>query len=285
MKKVILTGDDFGLSISVNEGIEDAHRHGTLCCASLMIRGQAARDAVERARRLPALRVGLHLVLVDGWPVVPAEVIPHLVDKRGRFSSFLFGAGVNFFFRTKVRQELESEIRAQFEAFRSTGLLLDHVNTHHHIHLHPTISRMILKIGRDYGMRAMRLPYEPFLPSWRASRSRIFQRIGTSVLVGPWISLLRKRLKKQKVNSNDFVFGMNDTGRLNLDLVLRFFTQLPPGVTEICLHPENSGKDHTEGNHWRQREYEALVHPALTQELLASGIQLISFSDLSGRDH
>ncbi len=285
MKKIILTGDDFGLSLSVNEGIEDAHRHGTLSCASLMMRGQAAKDAVERARRLSSLRVGLHLVLVDGLPVVPAEAIPHLVDERGRFSSFLFGAGVNFFFRPTVRQELESEIRAQFEAFRSTGLLLDHVNTHHHIHLHPTVSRIILKIGKDYGMRAMRLPYEPALPSWRSSRSRVFQRMGTSILVSPWVSLLRKRLRNEEVNSNDFVFGMNDTGHLDLDLVLRFLNQLPPGVTEIYFHPEISETDRADGNHARQREHEILVHPTLSQELLASGIQLISFSELSDSDH
>jgi len=33
-----------------------------------MVGGPAAADAVARARRLPDLRVGLHLVLVDGHP-------------------------------------------------------------------------------------------------------------------------------------------------------------------------------------------------------------------------
>ena len=37
-----------------------------LAATSLMVGADAAADAVERARRLPDLRVGLHLVLADG---------------------------------------------------------------------------------------------------------------------------------------------------------------------------------------------------------------------------
>jgi hopanoid biosynthesis associated protein HpnK len=280
VKKIILTGDDFGLSLSVNEAIEQASRDGILSCASLMVGAEAATDAVDRARRL-SLRVGLHLVLVDGLPVLPPETIPNLVDQRGRFSSSLFGAGINFFFWPKARQELESEIRAQFEAFRKTGLTLDHVNAHHHMHIHPAVLNLILRIGRDYGMRAMRLPREPLLPSWRASKNNLLRRAGTWLLLAPWVSLLKKKLKAAGVDSNDFVFGMNDSGHMNLDLLLAFITQLPQGVTEIYFHPEICNVDRTGEDPRRKREYEVLIHPGLHQAILASGIQLISFSDLN----
>jgi len=36
----------------VNEAVEHAHRNGVLMAASLMVAGDAAADAVERARRL-----------------------------------------------------------------------------------------------------------------------------------------------------------------------------------------------------------------------------------------
>jgi predicted glycoside hydrolase/deacetylase ChbG (UPF0249 family) len=68
-KRVIVTADDFGLTVAVNQGVEQAHREGILTAASLMVGGAAADDAVERARRLPTLRVGLHVVLVQGRPV------------------------------------------------------------------------------------------------------------------------------------------------------------------------------------------------------------------------
>ena len=49
MKELIITGDDFGLSQSVNEAIEEAHRQGLLHGASLMVGAKATTDAVERA--------------------------------------------------------------------------------------------------------------------------------------------------------------------------------------------------------------------------------------------
>jgi hopanoid biosynthesis associated protein HpnK len=269
VKKIIVTGDDFGLSFRINEAVEEAHRRGILTTASLMVGGKAAKDAVDRARRLSSLRVGLHVVLVDGSPILPPQVVPDLVTKKGEFSSHLVRAGINFFFRQQVRRQLEDEIRAQFQAFLDTGLPLDHVNSHHHMHLHPTVSELVLKIGRGYGVRAMRLPYEPLLPSWRASRKGLLRRAGTWLLLSPWVSLLKKKFKRARVHSNDFVFGMNDSGHMNLDLVFRFLSQLPPGVTEIYFHP---GSD--------TNELEALTHPAMRKALLSSQTQTISFSDL-----
>ncbi|MDE0854568.1 MAG: ChbG/HpnK family deacetylase, partial [Nevskia sp.] len=55
---LIVTADDFGLHAAVNEAVELAHRDGVLTAASLMVGAPAAADAVQRARRLPRLRVG-----------------------------------------------------------------------------------------------------------------------------------------------------------------------------------------------------------------------------------
>jgi len=269
MKRLIITGDDFGLSLAVNEAIEEAHREGVLSTASLMVGAKASADAMERARRLPTLRVGLHIVLVEGSPVLPTQEVPDLVDERGWFSSHLIRAGINFFFRPKVRRQLEAEIRAQFQAFQGTGLPMDHVNTHHHIHLHPTVSGILLKVGKEYGLRAIRLPYEPLIPSWRASRKAFFQRLTTWLFLLPWITFLRKRLKHENVHSNQFLFGMNDSSRMDLDLFLCFLQHLPQGVTEIYFHPGDN-----------TNELEALTNPAIPQALLSSQIQTISFSDL-----
>ncbi|HET8585835.1 MAG TPA: hopanoid biosynthesis-associated protein HpnK, partial [Casimicrobiaceae bacterium] len=139
MKKLIVTADDFGAAREVNEAVELAHTKGILTAASLMMSGDAVDDAIARARRLPTLRVGLHLVLVDGKPVLPPAAIPALVDRDGRFPRDLVRAGVNLFLRPDARRQLAAEIAAQFDAFAATGLALDHVNAHHHFHLHPSV--------------------------------------------------------------------------------------------------------------------------------------------------
>jgi len=283
MKKLIITGDDFGFTVPVNEAIEEAHCRGVLTTASLMMGSTATGDAVERARRLPSLKIGLHLVLVDGRPVSPAQEVPNLVDSQGEFSSHLVCAGINFFFRPRVRRQLEEEIRAQFQAFQKTGFPLDHVNTHHHMHLHPTVLRLVLKVGREFGLRAIRLPYEPILPSWRASRKGFFQKAGTGLVLAPWIALLKGRLKRANICSNQFVFGMNDSGKLDLDLVLRLIKNLPPGISEIYFHPaicQCPEMDRTIEHRGHQLEFEALTSPVLQEALRASGVETITFSDL-----
>src|SRR6266699_5092946 len=161
LRRLIVTADDFGRDVAINEAVEAASRDGILCGASLMVAAPAAEDAVARARRLPGLRVGLHLVLTDGSPVLPRGEIRGLVGADGRFDDRQIRAGLRYFFAPGVRRLLAAEIRAQFEAFRATGLALDHVNAHQHMHLHPTVARLMIEIGRDYGIRAVRLPAEP----------------------------------------------------------------------------------------------------------------------------
>src|SRR6185437_4840138 len=163
-RRLIVCADDFGRDLAVNEAVERACRDGILTCASLMVAAPAASDAVIRARRLPELRVGLHLVLIDGEPVLPPAERGPLARRDGRFDENQLRAAVSYFFRPGVRARLAAEIRAQFAAFRATGLALDHVNAHKHMHLHPTVARLIIEIGRDHELRAVRLPAEPQAP-------------------------------------------------------------------------------------------------------------------------
>jgi len=283
VKRLIVTGDDFGLSAPVNAAVERAYQNGILTTASLMVGGAAAADAVGRVRRLPGLKVGLHVVLVCGRPVLPSADLPDLTDGNGNLPSDLFRAGVSFFFRPAVRRQLEAEIRAQFEAFRATGLRLDHVNTHNHMHLHPTVCALILKVGRDYGMSAVRVPYEPLLPSWRASREGLLRRLRAWILLGPWVRMMVNALRRAKLQHNDFVFGMQDTGRMSTDRVLALVSQLPEGVTEIYFHPAVRKSPETPWpEHYNcEAELEALTSPVVAAALKALGIRRISFSDLA----
>jgi predicted glycoside hydrolase/deacetylase ChbG (UPF0249 family) len=93
VRQLIVTGDDFGFALPVNEAIEIAHRDGILSAASLVVGGAALADAVERARRLPRLRVGLHVVLVEGRPVLPPQAVPDLVDADGEFHTDMTASG------------------------------------------------------------------------------------------------------------------------------------------------------------------------------------------------
>jgi chitin disaccharide deacetylase len=240
MKHVVFTADDFGLSESVNEAVERAHRDGILNAASLMVAGPAAADAVRRARALPSLRVGLHLVVIEGPAVLPVTVIPDLVDAAGQFPSDQFRLGVRYFFRPHVRRQLAAEIRAQFAAFAATGLTLDHANAHKHMHLHPTTGRLMIDIGRDFGLRAVRVPAEP---------PGVLARCGTVVGLGGralyhWSKLLRRQVRAAGMITTDHCFGMAWTGHMTGDRMRCLLAELPEGTSEIYFHPA-TGRDAT----------------------------------------
>jgi len=233
-KFLIVTADDFGLHDAVNDAIEQASRAGILTAASLMVGAPAADDAVRRARGLPNLRVGLHVVLADGSAMLAPDVIPSLVDHAGRMDSRMFIRGLRFFTLPWVRRQLEAEIRAQFSAFARTGLPLDHVNVHKHFHLHPSLLEMLLRIGREFGVYAMRVPDEPF---WFATRSGGWSAGASGALLAPWIALMKLRLRSAGIFHNDHIFGIAASGAMDEAKLLQIVARLPHGVTEIYLHP------------------------------------------------
>jgi chitin disaccharide deacetylase len=273
LRYLIVTADDFGLHESVNEAVEQASRAGTLNAASLMVTAGATEDAVRRARRLPNLRVGLHVVLADGWSALDAHLIPDLADSSGRMHGDMFLRGVRFFFKPAARRQLEAEVRAQFAAFARTGLTLDHVNVHKHFHIHPTILGTLLKVGSEYGMRAMRVPDEPF---WFAARSAGSLQGLAQAALSPWIALMKLRLRRARIFHNDRVFGMAASGAMDQAALLAILNRLPSGVSEIYLHPatESGARIAVSMSRYRHAvELEALSSPSVRSALEAVGFR------------
>jgi hopanoid biosynthesis associated protein HpnK len=199
-----------------------------------MVAAPAAADAVRRARRLPNLRVGLHIVLADGSSSLPPQQIPGIADGDGRMGQDMFVRGVRYFASAAVRKQLEAEIRAQFLAFARTGLPLDHVNAHKHFHLHPTILGILIRMAREFGARAMRVPDEPF---WFAARAKRWDSAAGGTLLTPWLMLMRHRMRVAGIFHNDWVFGIAKSGSMDEEQLLAILARLPRGVTEIYLHP------------------------------------------------
>lgn len=284
MKQLIVTADDFGLAPAVNEAVEEAHRHGILSAASLMVTGSAATDAITRARRLPNLGIGLHLVLVDGRPALPPEEIPDLVGPDGRFHSNVTKVGINIFFRPRVRAQVEREIRAQLELFHGTGLALDHVNSHHHFHVHPTVAAILVRVASEYGVKAVRVPYERPIESWRAAGDRLVKRLLTWTTQGYWAKSLRRRLDAAGIRSNDCVLGLSDTGDMSVARVVRYAAHLPNGVSELYVHAAIerwAGAETWPPNYVCRGEFEALVDGGVIATLKRADVRPVPFSALA----
>lgn len=275
MKQLVVTADDFGLAGEVNEAVETAHQHGILTAASLMVAGPAAQDAIALAQRLPRLRVGLHIVLVEGTPMLPPERVPGLVDAKGCFRTDMARLGLDIALRRDVRRQLRAEIEAQFEAYRATGLALDHVNAHKHFHLHPMIATEIMAVGARYGLRGLRVPREPASVLARVEP----QAARTAAWVtAPWAALLNRRARRAGLQTPDAVFGLAWSGAMTTSRLVGLLWHLPEGRSEIYLHPATTDNfaGHAPGYHYAE-ELAALVAPDVIAA--ARGLELSGYSD------
>jgi chitin disaccharide deacetylase len=241
-----------------------------------MVGAPAATRAVELARRLPRLAVGLHLALVDADPVLPPSAVPDLVDRRGRFRTNMALAGAAMFFLPHVRRQMQAEIRAQFEAFLATGLKLDHVTAHKHFHLHPSILSAVVELAKEFGAPAVRAPMEPeAVPRIDGARPGL-----TAYALAPLARVQRARLRRAGVATPDQVFGLAWSGAMTSSRLSGLIAHLPQGVTEIYTHPAtSSGFAGAAPDYRYQEELAALTSPDLRRQIAEAGVVSGGFSD------
>ena len=259
----------------MNEGVERAHRDGILSTASLMVAGPAAADAVRRAASMPGLRVGLHLVVIEGPAADPAAA-PALVDAAGQFPSDQLRLSIGYAFSPVQRRQLAAEIRAQFRAFAATGLRLDHANAHKHMHLHPTVGRMMIEEGLPHGLPALRIPAEP--PRVMAALG-VPQGPGAHALYA-WTRLLRLQARRAGLHTNDHAFGIAWSGHMTAARMLRLASQLPVGMSELYFHPAASRDallTRLMPEYEHEAELAALCDPAVRTALARAGIGLTTY--------
>jgi hopanoid biosynthesis associated protein HpnK len=233
MQSIIFSADDFGLTESVNEAVERAHVEGVLTQASLMVTAPAAGDAVSRAKNLPNLNIGLHLVLVDGDSILGHAKLPHITTPDGKFPRAQAALGLRYFFSPAARRELAAEIRAQFTAYAATGLPLHHADTHKHMHLHPTVGRLIIDIGKEFGLTRIRVPSEPPAVLRVCGETTGF----ADQALYAWSRVLRAQARRAGFCAPDHVFGIKLSGHMTAPRVARLLENLPAGESEIYFHP------------------------------------------------
>ena len=271
MKRLIVNADDFGLSTSVNAAVIRAHRDGILTSASLMVNEPGCAEAVALAKENPKLGVGLHLTLLMGHSALPPDKIPGLVNERGEFSNSPVGVGMAYFFKRGLREQLRAEIHAQFEKFRATGLPLDHVNGHLHLHLHPVVFKILMADEAQLGIRHLRLTRDCLARSRRMAGGRWFYRASHAAIYEWLSSRVREPLRQRGIRHAQITFGLLQDSRVDEDYVLKLLPELPPGDSELYAHPSLDKFKH---------EFDALVSPRVKARVQELGLELIRYQDL-----
>jgi len=271
LRRLVVNADDFGRSASINQAIIKAHREGILTSASLMVNEPGFTEAVGLAAQNPQLGVGLHLTLLCGCSALPQETIPGLVDGNGRFDERPVVVGFRYFFQRQLRQQLRAEIHAQFRKFRDSGLRLDHINGHLHLHLHPTVFQLLVEDARHLGLERVRVTFDPFWLNLRLASGHWRYRALHALIHHFLAARARPRLERLRIRHTQFVFGLLQNARVDESYVTKLLARLPGGDSELYSHPSLDEFKH---------EMDALISPRVRAQIRSQGIELIRYQDL-----
>lgn len=261
-RRLVVNADDFGFTRDVNQGIVDAHRNGILTATTLMATGDAFDDAVRLAKENPTLDVGCHLVLV-GSAEFPSGV-PHLI-------------GAIALGRIRIYDELAAQVRRIVDA----GLAPTHLDAHKHTHLIPQVLDAVARISEEFKIPWVRRPFDfPMQPGSGGLARRV-----TSAGFGVVRRRFERVLSAHGCRSTDHFAGFKFTGNYDARDLAALIAALPEGSTEFMCHPGRCGDElrsaRTRLKDSREQELRALCAPEVRNALSSSGVELVSYRDLT----
>lgn len=232
--KIIFNADDFGISRGVNAAICEAHNKGILNSASLMVNQEFAAEAVEAAKKMPNLEMGLHLNLTNEIPAARPEDIPLLVDADGKLKNgFVKLLLLSIFRPRKFATEVEKEIRAQVQKYVATGLKMAHIDGHRHVHLIPAVFKILRKIQTEYAVPRVRVMNENLFNTIRQNKSKSWLFDGGLIKY----SILRFLTWWNGYNSDVYFYTILFTCKISREQFQNI--KIPQGykAVEIMIHP------------------------------------------------
>jgi predicted glycoside hydrolase/deacetylase ChbG (UPF0249 family) len=150
--RLIVRGDDLGMTQGSIVAFEKGFKEGVLTCASLLVVAPWFEAAADLIRRNPDWCIGVHLCLIGEWqgyrwrPVTPWSRVPSLVDADG----FLFPAPDELWSNKPKPEDMEAEFRAQIELALKKGVKLQYIDIHYAANA--DVQRIVRKLSKEYGL-------------------------------------------------------------------------------------------------------------------------------------
>lgn len=247
MVPVVINADDFGLTEGVCAGIVKAIQAGGVTATTAMACVPGAGERLSRwASKIPG-RIGAHLQLTSGTPVLPRDRVPSLVEPGGQFPA------VRKQVRAPRTEEILAEWRAQIEVLVRAGIEPTHLDSHHHIHRLASAFPAFCEVARQYGLPARALDAEMTL-ALRAAGVACVDRTLASWYGG-----------ELSVRS---LVGVLKEGARESPEARSFEVMCHPGFVDDDLRPLSRYLDD------REKELTALCDGTLQQALAAAGFCL-----------
>ena len=154
MHRLVITADDYGMSVAVNKAIDEGIDKGLITTTNVMTNMPHFKEA-KKLTENPEISVGMHWNLTCGTSVLPAKDIPTLVSSSGDFFDYPE-------FRARYRrgiirwEDIRKELVAQYELYQTYIGQADYWNTHQNSHVDFGIYARFVSLAKDLGIFRMR---------------------------------------------------------------------------------------------------------------------------------
>lgn len=225
--KLIINADDLGFTKGVNEAIKKAHLEGFLSHASLMANEAYFEDAIENViKKCPNLKIGVHVNLTCGKALHKDNILA----KNGGFKNSF----VNLLFRFKSKKVLihiEKEIEHQILAIQNKGITISHIDGHEHIHIIPSINKIVRKLAGKYHIPRIREINEDFGESFKYNGKTASKANYIKLFLLRFLSWFNSDTKKVKF------YSILNTCEINAENLFSYLENSHDEEVEIMLHP------------------------------------------------
>lgn len=274
MRYLIINADDFGMSQEVNEGIKRGIEAGVITSVSVMMNMPYSDDAITFLQKHPEVSVGLHFNITEGSPTLKPKQITTLIREDNSYfhwSSLL----IKLVLRQCSMEEVNRALINQYRRLKSTGLKITHIDSHHHIHLFPSIFNGVVNFAHQEKVAALRSRRFNLWSLSNSIRKGVLPKQCLILSVCLFNNFFSKNsLDLSGVNS---IYDLNWDTHLTEEKFLKIIRNLSAGVTEIICHPAVMSKDGNE-KFLRPRKHglDLLLSKSFLHELKKNQIQLIS---------
>jgi len=277
-KVLILHADDIGMCYEANAAAQRGLTNGEYRSAALMVPCPWFNEMADWAVAHPDYDLGLHMALTSEWkyyrwgPVAPKNKVPGLLDNMGYLHRSVPGVVTS-----AKDEEVEMELRAQFDRAVALGMKPSHIDTHMGtVYAKPAFTKAYMKLAVEKQVPAMVIEMTP----------RVLDKFKKQGY--PFDVEMLKLIEEYPLPKLDDFHGVQE-GKNYEDKKDKFYTlirEMSPGLNEYIFHPsiDTPGLKKITGS-WQQRIWEdrMFADPEVQAFLKEQGVIITNWKEVMAR--
>ena len=140
----------------------------------MIANGPSIEAACQRVEDFPHCSFGVHLNVTEFRPLSGHQMLQPILDAEGRFAGEERVRNVSI--DGKLADGIFTEFCAQIQRLSNLGVVVTHLDSHHHVHTIPRILPILKKVQRRFSLRKVRITRNIYAQNQMVSKSLVMKK-------------------------------------------------------------------------------------------------------------